>query len=418
MHRREAFKRTLAGSLLGLPALANDTGIPPLPDTSLRAGGADAYWRRVRDEQFLLPPPRVFLNNGSLGVAPKRVIAAVEDYLERSAALKVDDYPRWGYETLDEERTEMAEFVGCKKDELAITHCATDALSMIAAGLDLKAGDEVVMTDQEHPSGKSPWQRRAQRDGVTIREVKIPYPPKSSAQLAELMISAIGPRTRVMFFSGIISPTGVIMPVREICDAARAKGVIAVVDGAHMNGQIPLRISDYNCDYFAGSPHKWMFSTAGCGLLYIREENLDRLWPTIATGGWDDKSLKAGRFMRIGTNNRAIIVGMMAGLRFLKELGPEAVYTRIHELARRTYAAAKERPYIEVLSSEDDRLYGSLVAIQFRPTELAPLWKLCQQKNIWTLNSPRLRLSSHIHTRPEDIDLFFQCADETVAHAK
>lgn len=392
-------------------ALQSMAGVAALPD-----GDPDRYWRRVRDEQFLLPAERIFLNNGSLGVTPRPVLAAVEEYMERAAALRVDDYPRWGYETLDEERTELAEFVGCKKDELAITHNATEALSMIAAGMDLKTGDEVVMTDQEHPSGKAPWHRRAQRDGITVREVPIPHPPESAAQLSELMIAAIGPRTRVLAFSGILSATGVIMPVREICDAARAKGVICVVDGAHMHGQIPCRIAELNCDYFAGSPHKWMFAPAGCGFLYIREENLDRLWPTITTGGWDDKSLKAARFMRLGTNNRAIIAGLMAGLHFLKGLGPERVYARIHDLAQRNYKMAKSRAYLTPVSAADERLYGSLVAVQFRPADLAPLWKLCRERRIWTLESPRLRLSTHIHTRPEDLEAFYAAADETLKH--
>ncbi len=112
-----------------------------------------------------------------------------------------------------------------------------------------------------------------------MREVAIPLPPKDPAQLADLMISAIGPKTKVISFGGILSAPGTIMPIREICDAARAKGVLTLVDGAHMHGQMPVKISDLNCDFFAGSPHKWMFAPAGSGFLYIREENLDRLWP-------------------------------------------------------------------------------------------------------------------------------------------
>jgi selenocysteine lyase/cysteine desulfurase len=144
------------------------------------------------------------------------------------------------------------------------------------------------------------------------------------------------------------------MPIREICDAARARGIITVVDGAHMTGQVPYRISDMNCDYFAGSPHKWLFAPAGSGVLFIREERLDHHYPVIATAGWDDKSLKAGRFMRFGTNNRAIIEGFMAGLRFAKAIGPERIYNRIHELATETYARASELPYVEMVSSADN----------------------------------------------------------------
>ncbi len=388
--------------------------VKPLPDARLRGTDPERYWLKVREEQFFLPKWRAFLNNGSLGVAPRPVVAAIEEYIENAAALVNDDYPRWGYETLDEERAEMAEFLGCKKDELAFTHNATEGISTVAMGLDLKAGDEVLMTDREHPSGKAGWQQRAQRHGITVREVKIPHPPKSVGQLADLLVSAIGPRTKVLSFSGILSPTGVIMPVREICAAARAKGVITFVDGAHMNGQIPLKLSDLGCDYYAGSPHKWMFAPAGCGILYIREENLDRLWPSIVTGDWDKKELKAARFMKLGTNNRATIVGMMAGLRFLKSIGPENVYERIHSLAKRNYAMAASRPYLEVLSGEDDRLYGSLVTIGFRGAKLDDLWKKARERKIWVYGSPELRLSTHIHTRVADLEAFYALVDEVV----
>lgn len=410
-------RRALIASTLFGVAAAPRASARSLPPQSLLAADADKYWRQVRKEQFLLPDWRHFLNNGSLGVAPRPVVDAIHDFEKAGDARTGDDYPRWGYETLDGERAELAAFLGCKKDSLAITHCATESMSMIAAGLDLKSGDEILITNEEHPSGKAPWHRRAQRDGVTVREVAIPHPPKSSAHLADLLISAIGPRTRVLSFSGILTGTGVIMPMRQICDAARAKGVITVIDGAHVNGQIPCRLDDLGCDYYAGSPHKWMFAPAGSGILYIREENLDRLWPTIVTGGWDDKSAKAARFMKIGTNNRSIVTGLIAGLRFLQSLGPENVYARIHSLARRTYSLAAQRPYLELISSADHSLYGCLVTISFRGAKLDDLWRKARERKIWVYGSPRLRLSHHIHTRPEDIDAFFSLTDELLGKA-
>jgi isopenicillin-N epimerase len=408
-------RRLLASSLLGA-ASALPAGAAAPPGLELRSTDPDLYWKRIREEAFCLPGWRSFLNNGSLGLVTRPVLTAVEDYLRKAAALQVSGYPRWGYETLDEEREEMAGFLGCKKDELAFTHCATESMSMIAAGIDLKAGDEVLITNEEHPSGREPWLRRAQRDGIQVREVAIPLPPESAAQLADRVISAIGPRTRVLSFSGILTNPGTIMPVREICTAARAKGIIAVVDGAHMNGQIPVRLSDLNCDYYAGSPHKWMFAPAGCGLLYIREENLDRLWPTIVSGNWDNRKLKAARFMQVGTNNRAIFAGLMAALRFLQALGPEAVYERIHRLARRAYQMAAERPWLELYSAGDDALYGSLVTIGFRGKDPAPLFRKLNERRIWVYQSPRLRLACHIHTRPEDLDLFFETVDDVLGN--
>ncbi len=416
MNRRHALRTGAA--IFGLPwqkILA--APVPPLPDKSLFEKDPEAYWTRIREEQFYLPKWRSFLNNGSLGIAPRPVLSVVGEYLQNSAALELDyPYPRWGYETLDEYREELSQFLGCKKDELALMHNATEALSTVAAGIDLKPGDEVVMTDQEHVSGKSGWQQKRDRYGITIREVKIPLPPKDAGQLADLMIGAIGPKTRVMFFSGITSPTGLIMPIRQICDAARAKGVISVVDGAHMAGQVRMPISELNCDYFCGSPHKWLFAPAGSGFLYIREEMLDRTWPMCVTGGWDDKSLKAGRFMRMGTNNRAIFEGMIAGLHFAQSIGHERIQARAHRLAKRVYDRAHRLPYIELLTPNDDRMFGALVTVRFK-VDAKPVWEETNKRKIFISGAQQVRISTHIHTRPADVDQLFDIIEEKLGRA-
>ena len=415
MNRRKVLTRTVsAAALLGLMQPKEVRAAASLPDAALFSTSPEAYWKRIRTEQFLLPDWRVYLNNGSLGVPPKPVVDAVCESLTRGAGLLTDEYPRWGYETMDAQRTEYADFLGCKKDELAFMHNATEAMSTVAGGLDLKAGDEVLITDQEHPSGRGPWLQQQARHGIAVREVAIPLPPKSPEQLVDLLISAIGPRTRVLSFSGITSLTGLVMPIRQICGAARAKGVITVVDGAHMIGQIPFRLADLGCDFFAGSPHKWMFAPPGCGLLYIREEMLDLLWPNTVTGNWDNKSLKAARFMMVGTNNRAVFDGMMEGLRFHKAIGSERIYSRIHQLARMVYEKASRSPYVELLTPADDRMYGSLTTFRFKSKDTAAFNALCKKRRMWIIGGDNLRVSSHIHTRPSDIELLFSTIEETM----
>ncbi len=424
INRREVIRSlTYSAAIFGLPASVISAETTALPSISLLDGDPDRYWNRLREEQFLMPGKRAFLNTGSVGVAARPVVKVVCDYLEQSAGLHMeglhdgDAYPRWGYETLDSHRSELAQYVGCTKDELAITHNATEAMSIIAGGMPLEKGAEILITDQEHPSGRESWRVREAKGEVTVREVALPLPPESSEQLADIVVSAIGPKTRVLMFSGITAPTGLLMPIREICDAARAKGVITVIDGAHMTGQVPYRIDQMNCDYFAGSPHKWLFAPVGSGLLYIREERLDDHYPVIATAGWDDKSLKAGRFMRFGTNNRGIIEGFMAGLHFAQAIGPERIYTRMHDLAKDTYSRARALPYTEMLSPEDDRMYGSLVTFRLNLPEqkLNRLWQLCDERLIWTTRNAQLRLSTHIHTRQSDLDLFFETLTEAAA---
>ncbi len=396
-------RRTLFSALAGLPAAA------------LAEENPEAYWKRIRDEQFHLPGWRAYMNNGSLGVAPKPVVAAVQRYLEKSATLDMDEYPRWGYEKMDAHRAALAEYTGCKPADLTLTHNATEAMSIVASGLDLKAGDEVVTTDQEHPSGRGAWLVRQARHGIALREVALPLPPKDPGQIAELLIGAIGPRTRVLSFSGITTTTGMVLPVREICRAARAKGVLTLVDGAHMHGQIPFRMEETECDFMAGSPHKWLFAPAGCGLLYMRPEMQERVWPSITTDAWPNLALQGARFMQVGTNNRAIFEGMVAGLAFAKAIGPERIYARIHQLARMSLERARRVPGVRLLTPDDDRMFGSLVSLQMEPAHFRKFSALCRERKIWIMQSERFRVSAHIHTRPEDIDLLFRTMEEARA---
>ncbi len=257
MRRREI----LAGAaLFGLPAAtAADGG--PLPDAALLERDPETYWKRIRDEQFLLPDWRAFMNNGSLGITPRPVLKAVTDYLSQSAALVNDDYPRWGYETLDEQRAELAEFAGCAKDELALTHNATEAMSVIANGIDLKAG---VLDPVEHVSRKwVAWTAgRAHRDGDDGRAVRAgrqrqfrrPRPTPLDSYLAVLGPDVTGDRVVAnghldgspiatpvdSCIPGVIAgpPAGVIRPVVAL--EVRVHRVHIVVDGLDMLLAHPL----------------------------------------------------------------------------------------------------------------------------------------------------------------------------------
>lgn len=405
----------MAASLCGLSARTLASGlkggeIPPLPDPS-----RDDYWNRLRDEQFLLPPWRAFLNNGSVGVTPRPVLKAVTDGLETAAEYATDDVYRWGYEPLDDERAVLAGFLGCEASDLAFTHNCTEAMNFVANGLDLKAGDEVILTNQEHPGGYSCWRLKAARYGINVREVEIPVTPRDPGELTSRLIDAIGPRTRVLSFSGITTHTGLRMPVREICDAARTKGVLTVVDGAHLMGQSPVQLRDLGCDFCAGSPHKWMFAPAGCGFLYGRGGQLDDLWPTIANAGWERRKGAGGaRFMMVGTNNRAIVAGMVAGVKFIQALGPDRVFARTRQLADHVVEQVGRRRYLELVTPKDPRCYHAMVSFKIVRGDIDKAMAAIQARKINLLGGGRPRISCHIHTRLADLDALFEAFDETL----
>jgi len=276
-----------------------------LPESGLYEKNEEAYWLELR-KQFLIPADEIYLNNGTVGSSPAPVLRAIFDgynQTEKMDQQDPEDYPIWGYAAWNEFRDPLAAFVGCKRDEIALLRNATEANSYIANGIDMKPGDEVLMTDQEHPGGEQPWNLRAKRYGVVVKKITLPKPPQNSAQVLRLFNDAITPRTRVIFFSHITTVTGVVLPAKEICALARSKGILSAVDGAHVTGMMRLDVHDLGCDFYSSSPHKWLQAPKGSGFLYVRDEVIDRLWNTIATEGWDEPKLRAERFQRIGSSN-------------------------------------------------------------------------------------------------------------------
>src|SRR5580693_2660542 len=225
-------------------ALAQD--VPELPGAALYARDEEKYWEELR-KQFLIPADEIYLNNGTVGSSPLPVLRAVFDgynETEKMAQSDPEDYPIWGYGAWNEFRDPLAEFIGCTRDELALVRNATEGNSYIANGLDLKVGDEVLMTDQEHPGGEQPWNLKAKRYGIVVKKVTLPKPVPSVAAVLNLFNDAITPKTKVIFFSHITTVTGVVLPATELAALARSKGILSAVDGAHVPGMMKLNIRD------------------------------------------------------------------------------------------------------------------------------------------------------------------------------
>jgi isopenicillin-N epimerase len=250
-----------------------------------------------------------------VGSSPAPVLRAVFASYQKSEMLDEtdpEDYPIWGYAAWNQFRDPLAEFVGSSRNEIALLRNATEANSYIANGVDLKPGDEVLMTDQEHPGGEQPWNLKAKRYGIVVKKVTLPKPVPNAAAVLNLFNDAITPKTKVMFFSHITTVTGVVLPAKELAALARSKGILSAVDGAHVPGMMKLNVGDLGCDYYSASPHKWLQAPKGSGFLFVRDEVIDRTWNTIATEGWEDHKIRAERFQRIGSSNVPALSGLRA----------------------------------------------------------------------------------------------------------
>ena len=417
--RRFIFSAAGLAGTLAIPSrlIAQLASAPAnLPDPKQYSNNDDAYWLELR-KQFLIPGDEIYLNNGTVGSSPAPVLRAIFDgynTTEKMDQQDPEDYPIWGYAAWNEFRDPLAAFVGCKRDEIAMLRNATEANSYIANGVDMKAGDEVLMTDQEHPGGEQPWQLKAKRYGIVIKKVTLPKPVQNPAQVLNLFSDAIGPRTRVVFFSHITTVTGVVLPAKELCGLARSKGVLSAVDGAHVPGMMHLNVKDLGCDMYSASPHKWLQAPKGSGFLCLRDEVIDRLWNTIATEGWDEPQLRAERFQRIGSSNVPALWGLRAAIQVANQIGMDRIERRHRQMCDYILEEMIKRG-AESWTSPDPSLRCAIATVNVPPIQRMDLenwlWKT-HKIRIRGGEPSKLRLSTPYYLQKKEIDRFLEKFDE------
>lgn len=421
LQRREFLQRTaIAAALFGLPLERAEQIVveaPPLPPRDLYDRDPERYWAELR-RQWLLAPDRINLNCGSVGCSPLPVLRTMIDHILYAESYREQPYPWFGYEEntrLRELRDALAAFLHCKRDELALVRNATEANNVVCNGLDFAPGDEVLMTDQEHPGGRCCYEQRAARHGIRINYVRLPKPPASAEEIVDLFARAITPKTKLILFSHITTVTGMVLPARELCAMARSRGVLTHVDGAHAIGQLPLNLHDIGADFYTTSPHKWLCAPKGTGTLYIREEHLKKLWVNIASGEWRNYDLGAYRFSNFGTSNLSVMVGLKAAIDFFHTIGPDRIYARIHQLASRVRDRLAAHDRLHLCNTSKDQFFGSLVS--FEPEagklkDLSGIVRECAARNIRIAGgAERIRIATHIFTLPTELNSFFDAVE-------
>ena len=401
-----------AAALLRGSAAAQDfVDVPIVPDAA-RTDPLHAFWERIPDE-FPLDANTRHFNTAGLGIAPLAVLERTHAAAVRAAT---EGDPMRG--RLDEARMRLGQYLHARPEEIALVRNATEAMNIVARGLEVRPGDEIVLTTHEHPGGAAPWVALHQDAGVTLRLVE---PQLDPAADLESIWAQVNKRTRAIVLSHVLCTVGAVMPVEAVAAEARRRGIWCIVDGAQAAGVLPLDLEALGADCYLASGHKWLLGPVETGFLWVRQERLAELRTRFAgvhsvdAAGWD---LDAGRldFLTVasryeyGTRSPSQPAGLVAALDWVEALGPALVRTRSLALAQRFRAGIEGLPGIEVLTPPAAVQQVPIVTFRVtrRPNAQVVDW-------LWTELRMRLRLvpdrglngvraSFHVVNRVPDVD--------------
>ena len=248
-------------------------------------------------------------------------------------------------------RRRLAAEFGCDIEEIAITRNASEALQIAQCGLDLKPGDEVLTTDQDYPRMLTTWDQRVRRDKIKLTRINFPV-PTTAQDLVQRFERAITPQTKVIHFCHITNLSGQVFPVQQLSRMARQRGILTIVDGAHAVAHFPFTLRDLEADFYGTSLHKWLLAPHGTGFLYVRKENIPKLWPLQAVGERQVADIR--KFEAIGTHPAGARAAIAEALAFHQAIGAERKAARLRYLTMRWANALKSNPRIKILSNLDE----------------------------------------------------------------
>ena len=312
-------------------------------------------------------------------------------------------------------RVDMADLLGASTKEIALTRNVSEGTNMVATGIDWEPGDEVIITDEEHPSGSLPWMNLAQRRGVVVR--KLALAPYETEGLLDRLDELITERTRLVCLSHVATKTGYVLPAREVCDLARGRSVPVLLDGAHAVGLIPVNMKEIGCNFYTGCGHKWLFAPQGTGFLYVAEDDLDSLelgWIGANSAvEWDldtlhFKPLDTAAKFEFGTRDLAVFGALSVAIRSAQEIGIEAIAARSWELTKRLREGAGAVSGVRLESSLDPRASTAITRFDTSAIERADImeWLWDEHRMIVAARDGWMRISTPYFTLEEEVDRF------------
>lgn len=400
--RSDALRRAYAATPAGRPALPGTTGGPDDED----------YWGEIQ-RAFDLDRSMVNLNNGGVSPSPTHVLEQMIRDLRFSNELPVIHMWQTLEPRIESVRRDLAATFGCDPEELAITRNASEALETLIFGLDLARGDEVIVSTQNYGRMLTSWEQRVRRDGIVLKTVRFPIPPRTKDEVLDTFKAAVTPRTRVIELLHITNLSGQILPVRDLVEWCRPRGIEVFVDGAHAFAHFPFTRDGLGCDYYGTSLHKWLLAPIGTGFLYVRKARQRRIWPLMAAPASMDENIR--KYEEIGTHPAANHNAIAVALAFHHAIGGERKAARLRYLrdrwARRVAAESGGRCRVLTPLDGDQACGIGLVHVEGMDPGRLVGWFMEKHRVVVTPITiagefDGLRVTPNIYTTPREVDLF------------
>lgn len=331
--------------------------------------------------QWRLEAGVTYLNHGSFGPAPEPVLAMRRSWFEWLERQPMEVLTRQLVPALEEARQSLAQLVHCSADNLVLVDNATVAMNIVAASISLKAGDEVLLTDHEYHAVQRLWQRRCQQAAARLVVCRLPLPFTDAHSVVRCVLDAVTPRTRLVVFSHVTSPTAVVLPAAQLCHALRAQNVLTCIDGPHALAMRHIDLPALDCDYYCASCHKWLCAPFGTGFLYVSPAQQECVQPLVISWGRTPEGCRPSwrdEFYWWGTRDPSAWLSIPAAVAFLSSVGWERFRSRTHGLAQYARRRIEQLTSLAPLTPDSDEWYGSMIALPLPVLDAAAL-----QQTLW-----------------------------------
>jgi selenocysteine lyase/cysteine desulfurase len=368
----------------------------------------EAFWEGIKGK-YRLKPEYINLESGYYNILPQETL---EKYIEHIREVNLQGAYYMRTVQFDNKKlmaNKVAKIAGCSTNELILTRNTTESLDMVIGGLNWQAGDEAIMAEQDYGAMLDMFKQVSRKYGTINKIVSVPNHPNSDDEIVQLYANAITPKTKLLMVSHMINITGHILPVQKICDMAHAKGVEVLVDGAHAFAHFQYNIPDLHCDYYGASLHKWLSVPLGVGMLYVKKENIKKIWPLLADGNLDLNDIS--RLNHLGTHPVHTDLAIADAVDFYEKLGPENKEARLKYLQQYWTSKVRNQGNVLVNTPVDPKRSCAIANVGIKgmaPGLLAET--LLKKYNIYTVaidgaNVHGCRITPNVFTSPKELDV-------------